>query len=154
MSSIANNSYDFVLSCHNLEHFANPIKALKEWGRVARPGGTLVMVLPYYSKTFDHRRSPTQLAHLISDFEHNTQEDDLTHLPEILQLHDLRRDPFAGSVEQFRERSLKNIENRCLHHHVFDERNSGELLRYLGMHIVAIEQAYPFHLFIVANFRD
>ena len=31
---VENGSYDFVLSSHNLEHFANPVKALKEWQRV------------------------------------------------------------------------------------------------------------------------
>jgi hypothetical protein len=38
---------------------------------------------------------------------------------EIIELHDLKKDKHAGSPEQFRERSLKNIENRALHHHVF-----------------------------------
>ena len=41
LSPIADSTFDFVLSCHNLEHFANPIKALQEWKRVLRPGGAL-----------------------------------------------------------------------------------------------------------------
>ena len=32
----ADNSYDFVISSHVIEHFFDPIGALKEWGRVAR----------------------------------------------------------------------------------------------------------------------
>jgi len=96
---IPDGSYDFVLSSHNLEHFANPIRALKEWERVVRPGGALVLVLPYYGKTFDHRRRPTDVTHMFEDFERNTQEDDLTHLPEILELHDLTMRPLAGSFE-------------------------------------------------------
>ena len=59
LSSIADHTYDFILSSHNLEHFANPVKALQEWKRVTRPGGGLIIVLPNYSKTFDHRRTPT-----------------------------------------------------------------------------------------------
>jgi SAM-dependent methyltransferase len=43
---IYDSTYDFVLSCHNLEHFANPVKALKEWQRIVRPGGGLILVLP------------------------------------------------------------------------------------------------------------
>ena len=81
---VENGSYDFVLSSHNLEHFANPVKALKEWQRVLRPGGSLILVLPHYAKTFDHRRKLTPVAHMIEDFERNTQEDDLSHLEEIL----------------------------------------------------------------------
>ena len=37
LSVIPDNSYNFVLSSHNLEHFANPVRALREWQRVTRP---------------------------------------------------------------------------------------------------------------------
>lgn len=153
MGIIPDNSYDFILSSHNLEHFANPMRALKEWERVVRPGGALVLVLPHYAKTFDHRRKPTEVTHMFEDFERNTQEDDLTHVPEILQLHDLKMDPLAGSFENFRERSLDNFANRCLHHHVFDEHNSRELLARLKMDVIAVEMAPPYHIFLVAYFR-
>lgn len=33
---VADKSFDFVISSHVLEHFANPIKALKEWKRIAK----------------------------------------------------------------------------------------------------------------------
>ena len=150
---IPDGTYDFVLSSHNLEHFANPIRALKEWKRITRPGGALVLVLPYYAKTFDHRRRPTDVAHMFEDWERNTQEDDLTHLPEILELHDLSRDPLAGSLENFHKRSLDNIHNRCLHHHVFDQQNSRELLDRLGMDVMAVDLAHPFHLVLFAVWR-
>jgi len=47
-------------------------------------------------------------------------EEDLTHVPEILELHDLSRDEGAGTREQFRQRCLANHVHRALHHHVFD----------------------------------
>ena len=50
---IKDHDYDFVLSSHNLEHFANPVKALKEWQRITVRGGTLVLVLPYYKWTMN-----------------------------------------------------------------------------------------------------
>ena len=50
MTPIADGAYDFVLSSHNLEHFANPVKAIKEWQRVLRPGGALILVLPALSE--------------------------------------------------------------------------------------------------------
>ncbi len=62
LAGVENGSYDFVLSSHNLEHFANPVKALKEWQRVLRPGGSLILVLPHYEKTFDHRRRLTSVS--------------------------------------------------------------------------------------------
>ena len=69
--SVKDSTYDFVLSSHNLEHFANPVKALKEWKRVIHPAGALILVLPYYKRTFDHRREPTSVEHMLEDFERN-----------------------------------------------------------------------------------
>jgi SAM-dependent methyltransferase len=77
LSCITDRSYDFVLSSHNLEHFANPVKALCEWKRVTRPGGGLILLLPNYLRTFDHRRSPTTVDHMFQDFREDTPEDDL-----------------------------------------------------------------------------
>jgi hypothetical protein len=151
LSVLADDSYDFILSCHNLEHIANPVKALREWQRIARPGGGLILVLPNYAKTFDHRRKPTTVSHMLDDWNQDTREDDLTHLPEILQLHDLSMDPPAGTKEDFRQRSLDNFTNRCLHHHVFDETNSRELLSQIGMQVLAVETAWPFHIFLLAR---
>jgi len=148
---VADHSYDFVLSSHNLEHFANPVKALKEWQRVIRPGGGLILVLPNGKRTFDHRREPTEVAHLLEDYERNTLEDDLTHLPEILQKHDLSMDSGVGTTEEFHLRSLNNFENRCLHHHVFDENNSRDLLIQLGIEVLAVELVWPCHIVVLAR---
>ncbi len=120
LSAIPDGSYDFLLASHVLEHVANPLKALREWRRVLKPGGYAFILLPERAHTFDHRRPVTTFEHLKQDFEQDTPESDLTHLDEILALHDLDRDKPAGTPEQFRERSLRNRDNRCLHHHVFD----------------------------------
>lgn len=148
---IGDGTYDFILSSHSLEHTANPLKVLKECMRVATPRAAMVVVLPHYRYTFDRRRRPTSLTHMIEDYERGTDEDDCTHLAEILALHDLSRDAPAGSPEQFRERSLRNIENRCLHHHVFDEHNSRELLRAAGLKIAVMEFVKPFHIVMLAT---
>lgn len=139
LHGIADASYDFVLSCQNLEHTANPLRALKEWQRVLRPHGYLILILPYYRRGFDHRRQPTPVAHMLEDFHNGVDETDLTHLPEILELHDFSRNPEAGTREQFRALALRNFENRCLHHHVFDADNSRELLESAGFQVDSTE---------------
>ncbi len=100
--------YDGLLASHTLEHTANPLGALAEWARALRPGGTLVVVVPHFEATFDHRRPVTTLEHLQEDLRGSTGEDDETHLPENLALHDLERDPEAGSPSAVRARSQQN----------------------------------------------
>jgi ubiquinone/menaquinone biosynthesis C-methylase UbiE len=148
---VPDSTYDFVLSSHNLEHFANPIKAVKEWQRVLHPRGALILTLPYYRYTFDHLRQPTSVDHMFDDFEQSTNEDDLKHLPEILEKHDLTMDIAAGSKQDFHRRSLENFSNRCLHHHVFDEHNSRELLSRAGFRVLSVETVAPPHLCILAQ---
>jgi len=120
LNEIKDKTYDFILSCNNLEHIANPIKALSEWKRVIKPGGCVILILPRKESNFDHKRPITTFEHLKNDFENKTDETDLTHLNEILELHDLKRDVHAGSFEDFKKRALNNFQNRSLHHHVFD----------------------------------
>ena len=150
LNGIPDNTYDFLLAAHCLEHIANPIKALLEWKRVLKPGALMVVVLPNYQKTFDHRRSPTSISHMLDDNHNEVGEDDSTHLSEILELHDLRRDKAAGTFEQFKTRALRNSEYRCLHHHVFDKENSRELLEAAGFKVLAIDTAMPHHIALEA----
>jgi SAM-dependent methyltransferase len=148
---LPDGGYDFVLSSHMLEHSANPLQALREWLRLLKPGGALFLVLPHREGTFDHRRPVTSLQHLIEDFERQMGEDDLTHLPEILRMHDLKRDPEAGDFATFKARSERNHENRSLHHHVFDTRLAVELLDHVGVQIRTVESTFPFHIATLAT---
>jgi ubiquinone/menaquinone biosynthesis C-methylase UbiE len=133
---IQDNSYDFILSCNSLEHIANPFKALIEWRRLLKSRGSLILVVPQKKFNFDHRRPDTSFAHLESDYKENVDENDLTHLPEILALHDLSRDPGAGSMEDFECRSRNNHLYRGLHHHVFNEDVAEKMLMACGFKIV------------------
>ena len=62
---LADNSQDFVLTSHVIEHFLDPIKALKEWCRVVRDGGYILAVVPHKERTFDKDRPRTPLSELI-----------------------------------------------------------------------------------------
>lgn len=151
LRSIGDAQYDFVLASHAIEHIANPFRALHEWTRVTKAGGLLVLVVPHKEGTFDHRRPLTPLSHLIDDDRRATGEDDLTHLPEILALHDLPMDPPAGDALAFKARSERNLENRCLHHHVFDTSLVVEMTHHAGLEIVCVEPIRPYHIFLVAR---
>jgi len=132
LSQIGAGTYDFILSSNCLEHVANPIKALMEWKRVIKNQGSFILVLPNKESNFDHRRPVTSFDHILEDFNNNTTEHDLTHLDEILKLHDLSMDLPAGNLDSFRKRSLDNYNNRTLHHHVFDLSVIESMLGYCG----------------------
>lgn len=152
------DSYDFIIASHVLEHIANPFRALSEWLRVLKDEGVLLLILPHKDGTFDHKRPVTTIKHLIEDFENDINEDDLSHLPEILKLHDLNLDPAAGDLNSFKERSLHNYENRCLHQHVFDTKLVVEILNYFKIRIISMEVHLPYHIIFLGkktnNFQE
>ena len=136
LKNIESEKYDFIVACNNLEHIANPILALKEWLRVVKTDGLLFLVLPNKMLNFDHKREVATLKHLIDDYENNITENDLSHLDEILENHDLLLDPQAGSFSDFKERAMKNYENRALHQHVFDMQLLKEIYNYFNVNVL------------------
>jgi len=148
---ISSGYYDFVLSSHSIEHTANPLGALKEWVRVLKPGGSLVLVVPHKEGTFDHRRPVTALEHLIDDFKNESGEDDQTHVAEALKLTDLDRDWGVADLVTFEKRLGDNLAFRCLHHHVFDTSLVVEILHFLNLQLLCVEATWPFHIVVAAQ---
>lgn len=151
LRAIPDSSYDCVLSSHTLEHIANPLGALREWKRVLRDDGLLLVVLPHKDGTFDWRRPSTKLTHMIEDFDKNRGEDDLSHVAEILALHDLKKDKPAGSPENFRSRCLQNYSYRAMHHHVFDTPSAIAMLDHAGFQILRVALLKPCHIILVSR---
>lgn len=138
---IDTGTFDFVLSSQAIEHMANPLRGLCEWARVLREGGVLVLVVPHKDATFDHRRPVTTLEHILEDFSNDMGEDDETHIPEVLELHDFSRDFWACNREAFKIRCEDNMRNRCLHHHVFDTGLAVHMVDRAGFRVLAVEPA-------------
>jgi ubiquinone/menaquinone biosynthesis C-methylase UbiE len=151
LSQIKDGTYDFLLASHVLEHLANPLRALEEWRRVLAPAGAMLVIVPDRRGTFDHRRAPTGFEHLESDYRENRSEQDLTHLDEILALHDLGLDPGAGSPPQFRERCLNNATVRAMHHHVFIPEVLVRMFSRMQMRVLSVAIERPAHLIAFAQ---
>jgi SAM-dependent methyltransferase len=143
LTDIKDGAYDFFLSCHCLEHCANPIKALKEWQRVVHPGGAIIVILPHFRHTFDHRRPLTSLEHMLEDSRRDVGEDDKTHIEEMYSLHDFSLSPMKP--EELRAALYDGFRGNA-HHHVFDETNSRALLEASGLKVSLVEFVRPHHI--------
>ncbi len=151
LDEVPDASYGCVLASHVLEHVANPLRALHEWRRVLTENGLVLVVLPNKDRTFDRRRPVTPVEHMVADYDNEVGEDDLTHLDEILELHDLSKDPPAGTPDEFRSRCLDNTSFRAIHHHVFTLASIGELLEHAGFTPIRSEIAEPVHQIVLAR---
>jgi SAM-dependent methyltransferase len=47
LKGVSDEKYDFVYSSHTIEHMVNPQTAIKNWFRVVKPGGYLIIYLPH-----------------------------------------------------------------------------------------------------------
>lgn len=146
---IQDEKYDFLISSHCLEHCANALKTVEEWLRVIKKGGAILIILPDKNFTFDRNRPETRFEHLLDDYNNKIDEHDLTHLDEILTMHDLSLTPEFKSIEEFRERSLKNYDNRCLHHHIFTFDLMKEMFNYFDIKVLQTDFADPYHQIIL-----
>ncbi len=146
---IENNQYDFVLSCHSLEHVANPIKALKESNRILKTNGKFVLILPDKRFTFDKNRSYTTFEHLLNDELQNVDEKDTTHFEEVINTN---LDAQNAEKRQFLINEMtNNYQNRYVHHHVFSFEVIKKLLEHTGFEVTHQQALSPFHLVTIAQ---
>lgn len=68
LATIPDNSLDFIVANHLIEHTDDPIGALGYWMMKLRAGGVVYLAVPDRTNPFDARRSVTTLAHLLDDY--------------------------------------------------------------------------------------
>lgn len=72
---LPDESEDFILSSHVIEHCPNLIKTLVEWFRIVKRGGYLFMIVPHRDATpSDMGRPLTEWHHVLTDFNEKTTE--------------------------------------------------------------------------------
>jgi SAM-dependent methyltransferase len=148
LSIIPDASYDFILSSHCLEHIANPLKAMGEWLRILKHGAYLLLIVPDKRYTFDHLRPITSFNHLLRDYEQNMSEDDLTHLSEIIRLHDAKLDMLSKDCDVDWS---NNIQTRRMHHHVFDKKLIKQVADYCELETVRVDWINPNNIVMLAR---
>jgi len=58
-------SYDYVISSHVIEHFFDPIAAIEEWFRVIKPGGYIFIIAPKQKALRGETRDCTHYTELL-----------------------------------------------------------------------------------------
>lgn len=118
LSALADESQDFVIASHLLEHLADPLTQIAEIHRVLKPGGVVLVFLPDRRYTFDRKRAPTPLAHLIAEHRDRITVVSDEHIEDYLRKTDVW-DP-SWTPEQEREQFELNRQ-RSIHVHCWSE---------------------------------
>jgi len=135
-------SQDFIIANHFLEHCEDPIATLKAFFRILRTGGVVFLALSDKRFTFDKNRQRTSLAHLIRDHLEGPATSRFDHFcewPEFVEPHFGRIYATEGEVKD-RARELMN-QNYSIHYHVWEPCDVYDLLRYC-----ADEQGLPLNI--------
>jgi predicted SAM-dependent methyltransferase len=130
LSSIADNSWDFVIANHMIEHCQNPIGALENFLRVLKPGGIVYMGVPDKRYIFDVDRPLTTLDHLIKDYKEGPEWSKVSHYEEYVRLVE----KFPQEQVLARQQALINIDY-SIHFHVWTSETFSELLFYSQKHL-------------------
>jgi SAM-dependent methyltransferase len=69
LATVPEESQDFIVANHFLEHCEDPIRTIGTHLGKLRPGGVLFYAVPDKRFTFDHRREVTPLEHMVEDHE-------------------------------------------------------------------------------------
>lgn len=133
----SDSTFSFVLSEHVLEHITNPIKSLQEWIRVLQPEGHLFLFLPHKERTNDKFRESTTLSHLLEDFANDIPYNDSGHFKEWY-MNVVDKGLMPEHYKHFSESEL--IDKGCIHHHAWTEKEIVELLEYLQLEIVCVDE--------------
>ncbi|HTD58888.1 MAG TPA: methyltransferase domain-containing protein [Solirubrobacteraceae bacterium] len=125
LSSQPDGSADFVIANHFIEHTEDPLEALANHLRVLRPGGVVFMAVPDRRRTFDERRSPTPIEHIVED-----------HLEGPARSRRVHQEEWARLVEQTPESEVAaradelEREDYSIHFHVWAPWEFTALLDY------------------------
>lgn len=102
LATFADDSVDFVVANHVIEHLEDPIGALEQMLRVTRPGGVLLLTVPDARHWFDASRRRTTVEHLLRDHEQGPQVSRLEHYEEWARLIEgASGDEVGRRVEEF-----------------------------------------------------
>jgi SAM-dependent methyltransferase len=149
LSSLESSSQDFIIANHFFEHCQDPIRTLKNFLRVLRPGGIIYMAIPDMRRTFDRDRPRTSLTHIIADHVNGPEVSREQHFREwvtLVEPHFGR--VYAGEVLEARVRELMS-QDYSIHFHTFIPED----VRVLFEHCAKVE-GMPLSIVFAGEFEE
>lgn len=132
LKTFSDSSLDFVIASHFIEHTQNPINTLKNFNRVLKLDGVVLLVVPDRHATFDKERPPTSWEHVYNDYINGPESSYKDHLREWVTLVEHTTD-VEGRISE-----LAKIQY-SIHCHVW---NNSEFTYFLNKLI----ELMPFHV--------
>jgi SAM-dependent methyltransferase len=100
LRTIPADSQDFIVANHFLEHTENPIGTIETHLGKLKPGGVLFYAVPDKRYTFDFRREPTAIEHMVGDYENGPEGSRNQHYREWAGFVIDEESPSVGTAEQ------------------------------------------------------
>lgn len=125
LASRPDSSADFIIANHFIEHTEDPLETLASHLRVLRPGGVIYLAVPDRRRTFDARRAPTPLEHIVQDHAEGPARSRRTHQEEWARLVE----NVSASEVPARVHALEQ-DNYSIHFHVWAPWEFRALLDY------------------------
>ena len=132
LTSVADESQDFVIANHFLEHCEDPIGTLRNFFRVVKPEGILYLSIPDKRYTFDRSRPVTPLNHLIRDHEEGPEWSRRGHYEEWARYVWAPMTSPTPDDDAIRREAERLLHRRySIHFHVWTQVEMIELMSYL-----------------------
>jgi SAM-dependent methyltransferase len=129
MIGIPDESFDFIIACHVIEHVSNPLLALESVWKKLKPKGKFVLLVPHMDLTFDAKRDLTTLEHIVLDYKRPLKERDFLHFVEFYEKAFVAPNPFQKASQEFTN-GFSDI-----HFHTWNEASFLNMVNYFSDNI-------------------
>ncbi|HSH67434.1 MAG TPA: methyltransferase domain-containing protein [Bacteroidia bacterium] len=126
LSQFPDETFNFVVFNHVIEHIANPIKIVNELFRVLKKNGKVAISVPDKDYTSDKNRNLTPYSHLIEEYYDDVTEVTDEHYIDYLRgCHPHLLNLSAADIAIH----VQNVKNRKEHAHVWNSETFEEFLK-------------------------
>ena len=123
-AGIPDQSIDFVITGHVIEHLFDPIGSIEQTMRVIKIGGIYLLAVPDLRFTFDQKRPETTLDHVMRDYSDGGEGTKIQAYEEVAHFN------HGLTIEEARVHALRNLAaGMDIHVHAWTQGGFLNLLR-------------------------